>query len=137
VCFSASCLYKGINVKHVSLLCQSVSYNREHLRGTITVQLTSCLTNLDKYVLPIKMKIFSCHTADSKPAKQEVNSKDHFSVPGYNNIILMNVTVLIRLCHPPDGSTSPKNKLLCFLTAIIHFTKTRTHKLLAGIHDAT
>ncbi len=22
-----------------------------------------------------------------------------------------------RLCHPPDGSTSPKHKLLCFITA--------------------
>ncbi len=22
----------------------------------------------------------------------------------------------IRLCHPPDGSTSPKYKLLCFIT---------------------
>jgi len=23
---------------------------------------------------------------------------------------------LMRLCHPPDGSTSPKYKLLCFIT---------------------
>jgi hypothetical protein len=23
----------------------------------------------------------------------------------------------MRLCHPPDGSTSPKYKLLCFITA--------------------
>ncbi len=22
----------------------------------------------------------------------------------------------MRLCHPPDGSTSPKYKLLCFIT---------------------
>jgi hypothetical protein len=26
------------------------------------------------------------------------------------------VTRLMRLCHPPDGSTSPKYKLLCFIT---------------------
>jgi hypothetical protein len=25
-------------------------------------------------------------------------------------------TYLMRLCHPPDGSTSPKFKLLCFIT---------------------
>ncbi len=35
--------------------------------------LTSCLTSLDKSVLQIKTKIVSCHTADSKPFKQEVN----------------------------------------------------------------
>jgi hypothetical protein len=41
--------------------------------GRITVPLTSCLTGLDYSVLQIKAKIVSCHTADSKPAKQEVN----------------------------------------------------------------
>jgi hypothetical protein len=43
--------------------------------GSITVPLTSCLTILDKSVLQIKTKIVSSHTADSKPAKQKVNSK--------------------------------------------------------------
>ncbi len=42
-------------------------------RGSITVPLTSCLTGLDQCVLQIKTKIVSCHTADSKPVKQEVN----------------------------------------------------------------
>jgi hypothetical protein len=41
--------------------------------GSSTVQLTSCLTGLDKSVLQIKTKIVSCHTADSKPVKQQVN----------------------------------------------------------------
>ncbi len=41
--------------------------------GSITVPLTSCLTCLDWPVLQIKTKIVSCHTADSKPVKQEVN----------------------------------------------------------------
>ncbi len=41
--------------------------------GSITVPLTSYLTNLHKCVLQIKTKIVSCHTADSKPVKQEVN----------------------------------------------------------------
>jgi hypothetical protein len=39
--------------------------------GSIIVQLTSCLTGLDWSVLQIKTKIVSCHTADSKPVKQE------------------------------------------------------------------
>jgi hypothetical protein len=42
--------------------------------GSITVLLISCLTSLDWSVLQIKTKIVSCHTADSKPVKQEVNS---------------------------------------------------------------
>jgi hypothetical protein len=41
--------------------------------GSITVLLTSGLTGLDKSVLKIKTKIVSCHTANSKPVKQEVN----------------------------------------------------------------
>jgi hypothetical protein len=41
--------------------------------GSITVLLTSCLNGLDYPVLQIKTKIVSCHTADSKPVKQEVN----------------------------------------------------------------
>ncbi len=42
--------------------------------GSITVPLTSCLTGLDKSVLHIKTKFDSCHTANAKPVKQEVNS---------------------------------------------------------------
>ncbi len=41
--------------------------------GSIAVLLTSCLTGLDWPVLQIKTNIVSCHTADSKPVKQEVN----------------------------------------------------------------
>jgi hypothetical protein len=41
--------------------------------GSITVPSTSCLTVSDKTVLQIKTKIVSCHTADSKPVKQEVD----------------------------------------------------------------
>ncbi len=43
--------------------------------GSSIVPLTSCLTGLDQSVLQIKTKIVSCHTADSKTVKQEVNSK--------------------------------------------------------------
>jgi hypothetical protein len=42
--------------------------------GSITVQLTSCLTGLGLSVLQMKTKIVSCHTAVSKPVKQEVIS---------------------------------------------------------------
>jgi hypothetical protein len=41
--------------------------------GSNTGLLTPCLTGLDKSVLRIKTKIVSCHTADSKRVKQEVN----------------------------------------------------------------
>ncbi len=42
--------------------------------GSITVLLTSCLTGLDQSVLQIKTKNVSCHAADSRPVKLEVNS---------------------------------------------------------------
>jgi hypothetical protein len=41
--------------------------------GSITVPLAPRLTVLDKSVLQIKTNIVSCHTAGSKPVKQEVN----------------------------------------------------------------
>jgi len=41
--------------------------------GSITVPLTYCLTILDWSILQNNIKIISCHTADSKPVKQEVN----------------------------------------------------------------
>ena len=41
--------------------------------GSITVLLTSGLTGLDQSILQVKTKIVSCHTADFKPVKQEVN----------------------------------------------------------------
>jgi hypothetical protein len=41
--------------------------------GSITVQLTSCLTGLDWSVLQIKTQTVSCYTPDSKPVKHEVN----------------------------------------------------------------
>jgi hypothetical protein len=50
-----------------------MTYTGNTKGGSITVPLTSCLTGLDKSVLQIKTKIFSSHTADSKPVKQEVN----------------------------------------------------------------
>jgi hypothetical protein len=41
--------------------------------GSITIPLTSCWNDLDESVLEIKTTIVSCHTADSKPVKMEVN----------------------------------------------------------------
>jgi hypothetical protein len=53
--------------------------------GSITVQLNSCFTGLDWSVWQIKTKIVRCHTADSKPVKQEVKSTvilPHLVFPG-------------------------------------------------------
>jgi len=46
--------------------------------------LTSCLLGFNKSVLQKKKKIVGCHTADSKPVKQEVNGTvilPAFSIP--------------------------------------------------------
>jgi hypothetical protein len=58
--------------------------------GSITVSLTSCLTGLDKSVLQIKTQIVSCHVADSRPVKQEVNG----------------ILILPPLVFPGAGSTN-------------------------------
>jgi hypothetical protein len=41
--------------------------------GSIPVQLTSCFDLFGLVCFANKTKIVSCHTADSKPVKQEVN----------------------------------------------------------------
>ncbi len=57
----------------VVMLSHIVMMNAGNTKGgSITVPLT-CFTRLDYSVLQIKTKIVSCHTADSKPVKQEVN----------------------------------------------------------------
>ncbi len=43
--------------------------------GSITVPLTSCLTGLESAVWQLTFFIFICKTDQSKPVKQEVNSK--------------------------------------------------------------
>jgi hypothetical protein len=72
--------------------------------GRITVPLTSCWTGLDKSVLQIKTKIVGCHTADSKPVKQEVNS-----------------TVILPPLVFPDQSKLPCQTAHC-TTAYVHWT---------------
>jgi hypothetical protein len=42
--------------------------------GSITVQLTSCLTGLESAVWQLTIFVFICKTDKSKPVKQEVNS---------------------------------------------------------------
>ncbi len=56
-----------------TLPAKSIAYAGNTKGGSSTVPLTSCLNGLDWSVLQIKTKIVSCHTADSKPVKQEVN----------------------------------------------------------------
>ncbi len=60
----------GVNYDRNKFIIQATGNTKG---GGITVLLTSCLTCLDKPVLQIKTKIVSCHTADSKPVKLEVN----------------------------------------------------------------
>ncbi len=70
-------LFSSLDVQqtHLLLICQNVCPQGVVTKGgTIIVPLTSCLTGLDQSVLQIKRKIVSCHTANSKPVKQEVNS---------------------------------------------------------------
>ncbi len=68
--------------------------------GTITVMLTSCLTGLDWYVLQIKAKIVSCHTADSKLVKQEVKGTvilPPLVFPGQGKALVAVSTCLVSL----------------------------------------
>ncbi len=60
----------SLRVEHLRLICKPGNTKW----GSISVPLTSCLTGLDESVLKIKTKFVSCHTADSKLVKQEVNS---------------------------------------------------------------
>ncbi len=66
------------------MLLQQAKMHRNTKEGSITALLTSCFTRLDQSVLQIKTKIGSCHVADSKPVKQEVNGTvilPPFSIP--------------------------------------------------------
>jgi hypothetical protein len=85
--------------------------------GSITVPLSSCLTGLDWFVLQTKTKIVSCHTADSKLVKQEVNS----------------TVILPPLVFPAKNHTD-LSSLWCFIVRMIPiycdpFVKIRYHNL--------
>jgi hypothetical protein len=79
------------------------------------------LTGLDKSVLQIKTKIVNCHTADSKPVKQEVNGTVILPplvfpggsitvlltscLAGLDNSVLQIKTKIVS-CHTADSKTS-------------------------------
>jgi len=71
-------IFKSQSLYFFLLVCSHFTshlFKAENTKGgSINVPLTSCLTGLDLSVWQIKTKIVSCHTADSKPVKQEVNS---------------------------------------------------------------
>ncbi len=73
ILFKSQCLL--LFVKNCWLLRNATTYtwtgNAEG--GSIPLLLTSRLTGLGQSVLQTKTKNLSCHTADSKPVKQEVN----------------------------------------------------------------
>ncbi len=52
------------------------------------------------------------------------------------SVILLSVVIPMRLCHPPDGSTSPKYKLLCFITTNF-FCKEKNALAFNGVGAAT
>ncbi len=69
---------------------QAILKARNTKEGSITVPLTSGLTGLDLPVLQIKTKIVSCHTANAKPVRQEVNCTvilNPFSIPGLKALL--------------------------------------------------
>jgi hypothetical protein len=94
----SSLFFRNINSKLMSCYL-IVTYKEESFfagntkGGSMTVQLTSCLICLDLSVLQIKTKIVSCHTAHSKPVKQDVSDTSPFSVPCF-----MFQTVFLRVC---------------------------------------
>jgi hypothetical protein len=65
--FEATLWPRGTRIKIMNVIAGNTKW------GSITVPSTSCLTGLDHAVSEIKAKIVSCHAADSKPVKQEVN----------------------------------------------------------------
>jgi hypothetical protein len=70
--------------------------------GSITVQLTSCLTGLDQSFLQIKTKLVSWHTVNPKPVKWEVND----------------TVILPPLVFP--GQTSQLQLMLCCLQLLFY-----------------
>ena len=70
---SFSKMFDGVKLirrKYISISeVISLSYTRNTKGGSITVPLTSCLTDLDWSVLQIKAKIVSCHKGDSGNTK--------------------------------------------------------------------
>jgi hypothetical protein len=96
--------------------------------GSITVPLTSCLTGLDYSILQIKTKIVSCHTADSKPVKQEVNG----------TVILPSLVFPGRLhvCTARHTRVSNSFKLCIFMhnvCLIFHLQKLHSPFLILGV----
>ncbi len=80
--------------------------------GRITVPLTSCLAGLDWSVLQIKTKIVTCHTADSKPVKQEVNGTvilPPLVFPGQTLVIALPGFMLARV-HAHNLFTSQRER---------------------------
>jgi hypothetical protein len=87
--------------------------------GSITVPLTSCFTSLDLSVLQIKTKIVSCHAADSKPVKQEVNGTvilPPLAFPGQTNNQNKNVFTIKKV--------SPFIKKFCTKKCKLEFSVT-------------
>jgi hypothetical protein len=71
------------------------------------------LTGLNYYVLQIKIKIVSCHTADSKPVKQEVNGTVILPPLVFPVEILKKIFFLLSLDEWLTGSINVLQKPVC------------------------
>ncbi len=64
--------YQTSSIENYLSATNTQAYHQGIQKGQVS-PLTSCLTCLDQPVLQLKTKFVSCHTADSKPVKKEVN----------------------------------------------------------------
>ncbi len=88
--------------------------------GSITVPLTSCLTGLVQSVLQIKTIIVGCHTANSKPVKQTVNSTvilPPLVFPGENPKVVWAEFSTLSQAVLLHSSTSAQHTSSCFYSS--------------------
>jgi hypothetical protein len=85
-------------MKYNTLQCLGSACSGNTKGGSFTVPFTSCLTGLDLSVLQIKTKIVSCHTTDSKPVKQEVNSTVIFPPLVFPGMCVLSMRISLAVC---------------------------------------
>ncbi len=127
------------------LLCNNIMLSAGNTKGgIITVPLTSCLTGLDWSVLYIKTKVVSCHTADSKPVKQEVNGT--VILPPF--VFLAECLALcqshgyrkaknrlLKFCYVPATSAAQNRLLFYFFAAAVYSTNKQTRQALSSLYS--
>ncbi len=88
-----------------------VTYNC-HLRLLLTIVTYDCHLRLSLTIVT-----YNCHLLSSLTSITYYHHlRLSLTIFTYNCHLLSSLTM--RLCQPPDGNTSPKYKLLCFITTI-------------------